>query len=227
VAQHEIEIIARPEQNFFRRSDNYRFAVAGIPAHTIPAGSPTGSQSRMPGIGSMGALPTPHFSLLFPLSSAGDHMTAVIEAATRAVHLLSPGPRRVEAGGTAVALRAPRFAGLPGQRWPSNPEGVVSSWPNQSSTPTGLRRTGSDKVGVGAAPHRLPPKPLEQPSMIQRDPALDSGLRSDGSGSGPPARGCPSRGGTSGVAPLRSPCKVSSNADRSPDRAVSVLLLLG
>jgi len=68
----------RPEQNFFRRSDNYRFAVAGLPAHTLSSFNLHTDYHR----------PQDEARL-----ADGEHMTAVIEAATRAVHLLSTGPR--------------------------------------------------------------------------------------------------------------------------------------
>lgn len=68
----------RPDQNFFRRSDNYRFAVAGIPAHTLSSFNLHSDYHR------------PQDEARF---ADGDHMTAVIEAATRAVLLLSTGSR--------------------------------------------------------------------------------------------------------------------------------------
>lgn len=68
----------RPDQGFFRRSDNYRFAVAGIPAHTLSS-----------------------FNLHSDYHRVGDevdkvdfaHMTAVIEAGLDAVRLLADGPK--------------------------------------------------------------------------------------------------------------------------------------
>ncbi len=68
----------RPEQNFFRRSDNYAFAVRGIPAHTL-------STFNL------------HTDYHRPSDEADRldyrHMAAVIEAATQAVRLLADGPR--------------------------------------------------------------------------------------------------------------------------------------
>lgn len=75
-----IPIVAdpRPDQNFFRRSDNYRFAVAGIPAHTLSTFNLHRDYHR-------------------PSDEAGTldypHMARVIEAAARAVRILADGPR--------------------------------------------------------------------------------------------------------------------------------------
>jgi hypothetical protein len=68
----------RPEQRFFMRSDNYAFARAGIPAHTLSS-----------------------FNLHTDYHRVSDevdridfaHMTAVIEEAIRAVRILADGPR--------------------------------------------------------------------------------------------------------------------------------------
>lgn len=68
----------RPSQNFFRRSDNYGFALRGIPAHTLS---------------SFGLHPDYH--------QPGDevetidfaHMTAVVDAAAKAVRLLADGEK--------------------------------------------------------------------------------------------------------------------------------------
>jgi len=68
----------RPDQRFFMRSDNYRFALAGIPAHTLSS-----------------------FNLHTDYHRVGDevskvdfaHMTQVIEAGARAVRLLADGPK--------------------------------------------------------------------------------------------------------------------------------------
>lgn len=68
----------RPDQNFFRRSDNYAFARLGIPAHTLSS-----------------------FNLHTDYHRPGDeaehvdfeHMTAVIRAAIRATRLLADGPK--------------------------------------------------------------------------------------------------------------------------------------
>jgi Iap family predicted aminopeptidase len=75
-----IPIVAdpRPDQNFFRRSDNYAFARIGIPAHTLSS-----------------------FNLHTDYHRPGDevdkvdfeHMTAVIRAAVRATRLLADGAR--------------------------------------------------------------------------------------------------------------------------------------
>lgn len=75
-----IPIVAdpRPAQNFFRRSDNYAFAVRGIPAHTLSS-----------------------FNMHPDYHRPGDeaekldygHMAQVIEAAARAVRILADGPR--------------------------------------------------------------------------------------------------------------------------------------
>lgn len=75
-----IPIVAdpRPAQNFFRRSDNYAFAVRGIPAHTLSS-----------------------FNMHPDYHRPGDeaekldygHMAQVIEAGARAVRILADGPR--------------------------------------------------------------------------------------------------------------------------------------
>ena len=87
----------RPDQNFFRRSDNYRFAVAGIPAHTLSSYNMHADYHR----------PRDEAQFADP-----EHLTAVIDAATRAVHLLSTGPRpEWKPGGRpqpACLPRAPR-----------------------------------------------------------------------------------------------------------------------
>ncbi|MGH7504975.1 MAG: M28 family metallopeptidase, partial [Longimicrobiales bacterium] len=75
-----IPIVAdpRPDQNFFRRSDNYAFALRGIPAHTL-------SSFNL------------HTDYHQPSDEVEDvdfrHMTAVIQAATRAVRILADGER--------------------------------------------------------------------------------------------------------------------------------------
>ena len=75
-----IPIVAdpRPTQNFFRRSDNYRFAMAGIPAHTLS---------------SFGG----HTDYHRPGDEADkadfNHMTTMIRSAARAVRLLADGQR--------------------------------------------------------------------------------------------------------------------------------------
>src|SRR5690606_27824003 len=68
----------RPDQRFFMRSDNYAFARAGIPAHTLSS-----------------------FNMHTDYHQVSDevehidfaHMTAVIEEAIRAVRILTDGPR--------------------------------------------------------------------------------------------------------------------------------------
>ena len=68
----------RPAQNFFRRSDNYRFAIAGIPSHALSS-----------------------FGMHSDLHNAGDgaekadfvHMAIVVGEAAKAVRLLASGPR--------------------------------------------------------------------------------------------------------------------------------------
>jgi len=79
LAANGIPIIAdpRPDQNFFRRSDNIAFATAGIPAHTLSS-----------------------FNLHRDYHAPSDqvdkvdftHMAAVINAAARAARLLTDGP---------------------------------------------------------------------------------------------------------------------------------------
>lgn len=68
----------RPDQRFFQRSDNYRFARAGIPAHTL-------STFNL------------HTDYHRPSDEADrmdyGHMVEVIVAAERAVRILSDGPR--------------------------------------------------------------------------------------------------------------------------------------
>ena len=68
----------RPEQNFFRRSDNYGFALRGIPAHTLS---------------SFGL----HTDYHRPSDEADTmdyaHLTQVIQSAARAVRILSDGER--------------------------------------------------------------------------------------------------------------------------------------
>ncbi len=68
----------RPAQNFFRRSDNYQFALKGIVAHTL-------SSYNM------------HVDYHQPSDQADRinalHMTSVINAAAKAVRLLADGPK--------------------------------------------------------------------------------------------------------------------------------------
>ncbi|HSJ09783.1 MAG TPA: M20/M25/M40 family metallo-hydrolase, partial [Longimicrobiales bacterium] len=80
LAEAGVPIVQDPRlsQNFFSRSDNYRFALAGIPAHTLSS-----------------------FNLHSDYHRVGDevdgvdfeHMTAVIEAGVTAVRLLADGPK--------------------------------------------------------------------------------------------------------------------------------------
>ena len=68
----------RPEQNFFARSDNYAFALAGIPAHTLSSfGGHTDYHRPSDGVETMDL---PHFA-------------SAINATARAVRLVADGPR--------------------------------------------------------------------------------------------------------------------------------------
>lgn len=68
----------RPDQRFFERSDNIAFARAGIPAHTLSTFN----------------LHTDYHRPSDDLTHVDfDHMAAVINAATKAVRLLSDGPK--------------------------------------------------------------------------------------------------------------------------------------
>jgi hypothetical protein len=68
----------RPAQSFYRRSDNYRFAMVGIPSHALSS-----------------------FGMHTDYHNAGDgaekaeyeHMTEVVRSAAKAVRLLADGPR--------------------------------------------------------------------------------------------------------------------------------------
>jgi len=68
----------RPDQNFFRRSDNYAFARRGIPAHTLSTFNLHTDYHR----------PSDEASKADPT-----HMVEVISAAARAVRLLADGPK--------------------------------------------------------------------------------------------------------------------------------------
>ena len=68
----------RPAQNFFRRSDNYRFALAGIPSHAL---SSFGMHSDYHNAGD-GAE-----------KADFDHMATVVGEAAKAVRLLANGPK--------------------------------------------------------------------------------------------------------------------------------------
>lgn len=68
----------RPDQSFFTRSDNIRFARAGIPAHTLSSFNLHRDYHRPSD--EVAAIDIPH-------------MTAVIDIAIRAVRLLADGPR--------------------------------------------------------------------------------------------------------------------------------------
>lgn len=67
----------RPDQNFFRRSDNYAFALQGIPAHTLSSFNMHTDYHR----------PSDEAALTDP-----EHMAQVIAATARAVRLLGDGP---------------------------------------------------------------------------------------------------------------------------------------
>jgi hypothetical protein len=68
----------RPAQNFFQRSDNIAFARRGIPAHTLSSFN----------------LHTDYHRVTDDVSHVDfAHMTAVIEAAVKAVRILADGPR--------------------------------------------------------------------------------------------------------------------------------------
>ena len=68
----------RPEQNFFRRSDNFPFAQAGIPAHTISSfGGHTDYHQPSDEIGTVDFV----------------HFAAVIDATARAVRIAADGPK--------------------------------------------------------------------------------------------------------------------------------------
>jgi hypothetical protein len=68
----------RPDQRFFMRSDNYAFARAGIPAHTLSSFNMHTDYHRV-------SDEVEHIDF--------EHMTAVIGEAIRAVRLLTDGPR--------------------------------------------------------------------------------------------------------------------------------------
>jgi Zn-dependent M28 family amino/carboxypeptidase len=70
----------RPSQNFFSRSDNYAFALAGIPAHTLSSFN----------------LHQDYHRVTDDVSRVDfDHMAAVISAAIRAARILADGPAPV------------------------------------------------------------------------------------------------------------------------------------
>lgn len=73
-----VVIDPRPAQQYFRRSDNYRFALAGVPAHTLS---------------SFGGHPDYHQPGDEAEKADYDHLAAVAGAAARAVRLLADGPR--------------------------------------------------------------------------------------------------------------------------------------
>jgi hypothetical protein len=82
LAQNGVPIVAdpRPAQNFFQRSDNIRFARAGIPAHTLSTFDPeNGAHYHQPS----DEVDSVDF----------EHMRAVIASAIQAVRLLADGPR--------------------------------------------------------------------------------------------------------------------------------------
>ncbi|HYD51634.1 MAG TPA: M20/M25/M40 family metallo-hydrolase [Gemmatimonadaceae bacterium] len=78
LAARGIPLVAdpRPQQNFFRRSDNYAFARAGIPAHTLS---------------SFDLHPDYHRPSDEAARIDVAHMVRVIDAATRAVRLMADG----------------------------------------------------------------------------------------------------------------------------------------
>jgi hypothetical protein len=75
-----IAVVADPRlaQNFFARSDNYRFALAGIPAHTLSSFAPH---------------PDYHAAGDNPDKSDWDHLAMISREAARAVRLLAEGPK--------------------------------------------------------------------------------------------------------------------------------------
>lgn len=82
----------RPAQNFFARSDNYPFALEGIPAHTI---SSFGGHADYHGVNDEAD------RIDYP------HIAAVINATARAVRLLGDGPRPEWKPGGRPERRAP------------------------------------------------------------------------------------------------------------------------
>jgi Zn-dependent M28 family amino/carboxypeptidase len=68
----------RPSQNFFQRSDNYAFALKGIPAHTLSSYGLHTDYHRVTDEAALADLV---------------HMDAIIAAATRAVRILADGAR--------------------------------------------------------------------------------------------------------------------------------------
>ena len=68
----------RPAQNFFRRSDNYRFALAGIPAHTYSSYNMHTDYHRAGDEAE---------------KSDFDHMATMAVGAAKAIRLLADGPR--------------------------------------------------------------------------------------------------------------------------------------
>jgi Zn-dependent M28 family amino/carboxypeptidase len=75
-----IAVIAdpRPARNFYRRSDNYRFALVGIPSH---------------GLSSYGMHTDYHTPGDEATKADFDHMAEVVRLAAKAVRLLADGPR--------------------------------------------------------------------------------------------------------------------------------------
>ena len=68
----------RPDQNFFQRSDNIAFAQVGIPAHTLSSFNLHTDYHR----------PSDDVAKV-----DAEHMATVINAAVKAVRLLSDGPK--------------------------------------------------------------------------------------------------------------------------------------
>jgi Zn-dependent M28 family amino/carboxypeptidase len=68
----------RPTMNFFRRSDNYRFALAGIPAHTLSSFAPHADYHQAGDEAD---------------KSNWDHLAEIARMAGKAVRVLADGPR--------------------------------------------------------------------------------------------------------------------------------------
>jgi peptidase M28-like protein len=91
-----------PTKSFYRRSDNYRFALAGIPSHAL----------------SSYGLHTDYHNAGDEASKANfDHMAEVARSAAKAVRLLADGPRiEWNAGGQPVPPPPPPTARPPASR---------------------------------------------------------------------------------------------------------------
>ena len=78
----------RPERSFYRRSDNYRFALVGIPSHALSSYGMHGDYHKAGDEASKADF---------------DHMAEVVRSAAKAVRLLADGPRpEWNAGGKPV-----------------------------------------------------------------------------------------------------------------------------